>query len=484
MKHLNRESKTPEGTTRIREYERRLKNAQIALRVSPITIISSNDLPACINQMGTSQSLECGRKIRASIWTCQDCILYVFATCDKSTVIENASYVRCIRRCHANSEVFSQRNWTRRTRFKGSPNCKRWYRNWTGPQDRPLYGTERYEIIKQWRATKSRVRLSTTSEQLWRILPRRPHQIARFRRRDTNRTCKLRTKCAILKGKPQWVRTCGFRSGHGTAQHTFPLRHVPIAFSGHEKILISCTINASIAHCMLWKNLWWYVKWQKLRANPGWLSIRKSSTCSEMCSSPYTIQDNDVIVKLDSDITFDFGKTHPDTAPIWGFFGGILITGSQLWSTWMVIRWKCQNRTKTRNDFLIDHTRRNSVSNEQGRRLHYPATSSFRHNNQEWHARPELSLRHTSNGNEHVLIEDLNIDDFEISAISLSGCNDVCIRRCKIGGQSLRPRLRTPLCCVLCCCPWTERKSTRTWVTTFAKNLLKKKQSLWVRWIV
>jgi 5-methylcytosine-specific restriction endonuclease McrA len=156
MKRLNKESKTPDGTSRVREYERRLKNAlEIVLQVFP----DCNNLfqrPISLYSLeGNEQMTRVWSKssrINLNIW---DCIMFVFATADKSTVIENATYVHdAFVDIMQTSEVFSQRKMNKKDTSQRIVELQSVISHLDKPfKDRPLYGVERYEIIKQWRAS-------------------------------------------------------------------------------------------------------------------------------------------------------------------------------------------------------------------------------------------------------------------------------------------------------------------------------------------
>ena len=156
-----------------------------------------------------------------------------------------------------------------------------------------------------------------------------------------------------------------------------------------------------------------------------------------MCDKPFTIDQNDVTVKLVSDIVFDFGKDHPDVSPHHrGFFGGILIGASRvvldLNGYTMKMSKQYQDTQRFFSLITLDVTPF-PVGKGGGFTTIPLKPSDITIRNGTLGLTSHFAI-HTSNGNERVLIEDLNIDDFEISAISLSGCSDVWIRRCKIGG--------------------------------------------------
>ena len=153
-------------------------------------------------------------------------------------------------------------------------------------------------------------------------------------------------------------------------------------------------------------------------------------------NGPYIIHENDIIIKLTSDLVFDFGKSHPSESPFHrGFFAGIIIGASRVTIDLdgHTIKMSKQYQDIQRFFSLISL----DVSPLPAGKIGF--TTEFKNPSDITIRNGILSLTshfaiHTAGGSERVLLEHLTIDDYEISAISLSGCSDVCIRHLKVGG--------------------------------------------------
>mgnify|MGYP002003467749 CR=1 FL=1 len=152
MKLLNRDCKAPEGTSKLREYERRLANAlEIVLQVFPDPNhlfqrpVGLRSVEKDVTKVWSKNS-----RINLNIW---DCIMFVFATADKATIIENSCFVHdAIVDLMQTNEIFTSKKLSKKDtqeRIYQLQNTLAFLDQQVN--DRPLYGHERREIIKQWR---------------------------------------------------------------------------------------------------------------------------------------------------------------------------------------------------------------------------------------------------------------------------------------------------------------------------------------------
>lgn len=153
MKRLNKECKTTDGSGKLRIYERRLRNAlDIVLQVFP----DANQLfqrPLSLHSLDRNNTVRVWTKnsrINMSLW---DCILFAFAEADKATMIENRTFIHdAFVDLMQTSERFTAKKLNKKDTQERIFELQQILALLEKPvKDRPLYGDERREIIKQWR---------------------------------------------------------------------------------------------------------------------------------------------------------------------------------------------------------------------------------------------------------------------------------------------------------------------------------------------
>jgi hypothetical protein len=153
-------------------------------------------------------------------------------------------------------------------------------------------------------------------------------------------------------------------------------------------------------------------------------------------AGPLVINEADTIVKLTSNITFDFGKEHPTESPFHrGFFAGIIIGASRVVVdlNGYEVSMSRQYQTIQRFFSLISLDVAPLPAGKIGFSTEFVRPCDIVIRNGTMSLTSHFAI-HMPSGSQRVLIEDLRIDNFEISAISLSGCSDLCIRNLNIGG--------------------------------------------------